>query len=477
MNDQETKMTSSAGEKTAAVRGGFLGEAIGFIVFIAMIIIMSVMGIGGSKGFWAAGVIAVLVSWFTFKDKDVFMEAVKSGMKDNIFVITMIALLFAGVLSREMNVGGLVNGLMWAAAQIHLSSSMLPVMTFLVCVVISTATGTSSGTVATVAPIMLPLGYQMGCMTGLMCGAILSGAYFGDNLAPISDTTIASALTQEAELIDVVRSRLKYALIGGAFAAVMYIIMGIRTTNTLAAQAFKADPSAASNIVYIALPILVVILMLKKWNLLSALLMGDFAGAVIMLIKKDVTFAGLINGEDGIISIGFQNMMGATILVMFTFIIANIAVKNGFMDRIIEWAHKHAKSARSAEAIQTVLISVMMLVTGSNTSSIAITGPVVRKILKPYKIDRCRTANILDCMTAGIGGIIPQSPASALVAAQAISLGIVGSGFTFLSYWMYSYHCLALIAIMIFAVATGWGRKYEDDEQTADESENAIVSD
>ena len=50
-----------------------------------------------------------------------------------------------------------------------------------------------------------------------------------------------------------------------------------------------------------------------------------------MLIKKDVTFAGLINGEDGIISIGFQNMMGATILVMFTFIIANIAVKNGFM--------------------------------------------------------------------------------------------------------------------------------------------------
>jgi hypothetical protein len=80
-------------------------------------------------------------------------------------------------------------------------------------------------------------------------------------------------------------------------------------------------------------------------------------------------------------------------------------------------------------------------------------------------------------MTAGIGGIIPQSPASALVAAQAISLGIVGSGFTFLSYWMYSYHCLALIAIMIFAVATGWGRKYEDDEQTADESENAIVSD
>lgn len=66
----------------------------------------------------------------------------------------------------------------------------------------------------------------MGCNVNLICGAILAGSCFGDNLAPISDTTIASSLSQEVDVMKVVRSRFKYALIAGAISVVGYLVFG-----------------------------------------------------------------------------------------------------------------------------------------------------------------------------------------------------------------------------------------------------------
>lgn len=76
----------------------------------------------------------------------------------------------------------------------------------------------------TAAPVMIPLAVGMGCNVNLICGALLAGSCFGDNLAPISDTTIASSLSQEVDVMKVVKSRLKYAVIAGGAASVGYIV-------------------------------------------------------------------------------------------------------------------------------------------------------------------------------------------------------------------------------------------------------------
>ena len=117
------------------------------------------------------------------------------------------------ILSQELRQSGLIQGLTWLVMKLGLSAGFLPLVAFLVCLLISTACGTSNGAIVAVLPVLLPVAASVGANPSVVVGAIVSGAIFGDNLAPISDTTIASALTQDAEVRDVVRTRLPYSLI------------------------------------------------------------------------------------------------------------------------------------------------------------------------------------------------------------------------------------------------------------------------
>lgn len=129
------------------------------------------------------------------------------GIGNRILRTMMFALFFAGIMSKIIAAGGLVSGLIWLTSEIKMPSAMIPTISFLVAALMSTATGTSLGTVTAIAPFLLPLSSALGCNVALTCGAILSGSVFGDNLAPVSDTTIASSLTQQTEVGRVVRSR------------------------------------------------------------------------------------------------------------------------------------------------------------------------------------------------------------------------------------------------------------------------------
>lgn len=443
------------------VRGGLLGRACPLIVFFIAIIALSICGIRGSKCYWSAGVLAVAISFFTFEDKDAFQDAVVEGIKDDVFVLTLMALFFAGILSKILTAGHLVDGMMWVASNISFPPVMMPFLTFVCTAVIATASGTSSGSVATVTPVFLPLAVSMGCQPAVICGAIISGAYFGDNLAPISDTTIASALTQEVPMIRVVHSRLKYSLTGGAFSGIMLIIVGMKTTKGVAGSGMQGDATYAKNIVFLILPILVVTLMIKGFNLLTSLLIADILGAIMLVVMRMVTLNELFNLEGPIVS-GIDNMTGPTILVMFAFIASSIARKSGFMDQILETVRRHAKTPRSSEAVIGIFTMLFTMATGSNTAAVAVTGPVARQIMKPYQINRARTANVLDGMSAGSACFVPHSPANALIATLAIEAGVgVSANFSAFDYAIYNFHGMALLFLFWFAIITGLWRTHE----------------
>lgn len=99
-------------ESFAEVRGGMLGKANVFIVFFLAICVLSTLGIRGVKSFWSAGVLAIAVSFFMFKDKDAFQESVKNGIKNDVFVMTMLAFFFAGILAKMLTADHLVDSLM-----------------------------------------------------------------------------------------------------------------------------------------------------------------------------------------------------------------------------------------------------------------------------------------------------------------------------------------------------------------------------
>ena len=99
-------------------------------------------------------------------------------------------------------------------------------LVFLAAMLFALGTGTSTGTCIALSPVVYPAGYFLGADPAMLGLAILSGAAFGDNLAPISDTTIVSAYTQGAEMRDVVRSRFPLAISAASISAVVFLVFG-----------------------------------------------------------------------------------------------------------------------------------------------------------------------------------------------------------------------------------------------------------
>ena len=107
-----------------------------------------------------------------------------------------------------------------------LTPALLPALTFLLCMLLSFATGTSMGTMAIMSVICLPMAINMGTNIPLVAGAIFGGSIFGDHCSPISDTTIMSCATSGCDIIDHVKTQMPYVLIMAAISLVLYGVLG-----------------------------------------------------------------------------------------------------------------------------------------------------------------------------------------------------------------------------------------------------------
>lgn len=456
--------TQNEHSKFAKTYGGLFGGMLPLLVMIITMVVLASLGLRSTKNFWFAGFLAVLVGFFVYKDKKRFQEALIDGFRDRIFAFITLCLLFAGIMAKILTASHLVNGLLWLVSIVNVSPWMMPLICFIIAALLSSATGSAAGAMNTVGPIMIPLGVAMGCNVSLICGAILSGCAFGDNLAPISDTTIASSLTQEVDVMRVVKSRLKYALVAGAMAAIAFIIAGLTTSGSAPAQALAIDSTYVSSLAFLVMPILVIVLMLRKANLFTALLISEIVGIVMLFAFGYMNFSTLV-AKDGLIATAFDGMLSSIIFIMFIFIAVSLIREAGVLDALLRFMSKFAKSDRSAEIAAGGLVSVMSVAISSGTTAITCTGPIIRSLLRPFKIDRARAANFLDGLGCGVGYMVPTNAGCLNLAALAIAAGVVAEGYNAIEFVGYNFHCIALILVFWFAILTGWGRKHETDEE------------
>lgn len=137
----------------------------------------------------------------------------------------------AGILLFGFTMGNLVKDLdtgnyLTSVFMGVLSPALLPALSFLLCMLLSFATGTSMGTMAIMSVICLPMAISMGMSIPLVAGAVFGGAIFGDHASPISDTTIMSCATTGCDIIDHVKTQMPYVLIFAAISLVLYVVLG-----------------------------------------------------------------------------------------------------------------------------------------------------------------------------------------------------------------------------------------------------------
>lgn len=436
------------------------------VAMLGGILVLAAMGMRSTKNFWSAGYLAVLVGFLVYKDKKEFQKALIDGIRDNIFAFMIACFLLAGVMSKILTASHLVDGLLYLMSKINMSPAFMPIVCFAICVVLSSATGSAAGAMNTAAPVMIPLAVGMGCNVNLICGALLAGSCFGDNLAPISDTTIASSLSQEVDVMKVVKSRLKYAVIAGGAASVGYIVFGFMSSGSGVADKLAADATYASSLIFLIIPILVIILMLRGTGLFTSLLVSEMVGIVMLFAFGYIDFAGLV-AADGLIANAFNGMIGSIIFILFIFVMVSLISHAGVLDAILKFMQSKAKSDLSAEVAAGAMVSIVGIAISSGTSAITFCGPIIRSLLRPFKIDRARAANLLDGLGCGVGYLVPTNPGCLNLAAIAVASGVVAEGYNAISFVGYNFHSMALFVVFWFAILTGWGRKHETDAELA----------
>jgi len=207
-------------------RGGVLGTLAPFVLFLVGVAWLGLSGAPDERGFWPVLTAALALAMLLAVDRTEWADTVVRGMSRPIVLLMILAWLLAGVLASLINASGFVDALVWAAQAGGVRGGGFAIASFLICCLVSTATGTSLGTMILCAPLLYPAAAGLGADPVILMGAVIGGATFGDNISPVSDTTIASASTQGADIGGVVRSRIKYAVPAALLAVLAYGLLG-----------------------------------------------------------------------------------------------------------------------------------------------------------------------------------------------------------------------------------------------------------
>lgn len=457
-------------------RGGMGMAFIPVVVFLAFCVLYFVVFKAFDMTALAmGGFVALLIGALFAKPYKGFWEAVMKGVGSPTSVSIVMILFIVGMISELIKVTDVSSGFVWLASTIGVGSATFTLFTFVAVCVISMSTGSSIGTMFTAFPIFYPAGVLIGADPTLLAGAIISGAVFGDNIAPISDTTIISASTQRsartgavADIGGVLRERARYALLAAGLSAVVFLLLSLGTGSGSAASGDVLDASSAKPLLMLIPVALMLIVAMRFRDIFLAVTVGLAVGTVTALLSGLITFADVVGVEDdvptGFLVGGVTNMLGTVALVVSVFGIMGVLTEAGVLDRVIERLSRGslASTPRGAEVAIAAGSSVTTLLFGGVNSAAMLTfGPVANDIGERVGLHPYRRANVMDCFALGLASIIPVLSAYLFIGAL-LTDGHEGvPSLSTAQIFPATLYPLILTAVLIVSVWTGWGRRFE----------------
>ena len=285
-----------------------------------------------------------------------------------------------------MKAGGLAQGLLFVSHELALSGSFFAIFVLLATSLLAAATGSSIGSLLAAMPIFFPVGTALGLDPSLVAGAILSGAIFGDNLAPVSDVTIISSLTQRyrdgraVEVSKVVRSRLPYALVALALAVLFYGVMG--HTTGVDTEGLSANPLGLVMLLAVAALIVVAI---RTHDVLQAVTVGILVGLVVGLASGALTIEAVFSTTNGHIGgffyKGVENVSPIILLCLTLFAYTHLIRRAGIPEAIEGAILRRLGHSPSERSFETILASTTLITTtlfaSVTSASVALVGTLM----------------------------------------------------------------------------------------------------
>lgn len=484
MHDAEEPKGSAPGAEETTESGpltfriGILGAFVAPAIFLAGVVTFFVVHtVLDMNALTVSGLIGLLVAAVFARSYSRFWKAVVAGISSPTSVLLLLIFLGVGTVAEMISQANVSGGFVWLAGQIGVGGGVFVCLTFIMVCAISMATGSSFGALFTAFPIFYPAGVVLGADPVLLAGAILSGALFGDNLAPISDSTIVSASTQRyrnragaADVGGVVQSRARYALTAALVSAVAFLVLGFMLADGDAPAAVGEQSGGPLGLIML-LPI-VALLLTAFWkrDIMLAATVGLASGIVIGLVTGIFAPADIVSvTEDGALggffAAGVANMLPMIGLALIVFGIVGVLDHAGVFDRLVGVIGRYAatRGPRGAEATIAVgAVATTVVFAGINSPAMLMFGPVADRIGGAAGLHPYRKANIMDCFTLGLGAVVPVGSVFLLIASQLTQgLGDGIPGLTSVAVFPAALYPLILTVVMIVSILTGWGRRFE----------------
>ncbi|RZV10336.1 transporter (NhaC family) [Natrinema hispanicum] len=503
--DQFTQPDRDRGP-TVEFYGGRGMSAFPIAFFIVWAIVQTALWrIGDTGGLIVGILIGLIVGMFFVRGNwQSYANTIFEGMTQPVAVTAIVAWIWAGMFAQLLQDGGFVGGLVWLADTAGIGAALFPAITFVLAAVFTTGIGTGYGATVAFVGLFFPAGVLLGANPVLLFGAILSGAIFGDNLAPVSDTTIVSAVTQDADIGGVVASRFKYVIIAAAIAFVGYVAAGSAMSGleiSAEAQAIFLESSEAIGLVHVISMLAVIGAAIAGRHIVEAISWGIVLAVVFNLAFGLTTLGDIVMfnappdaplseplaslpiltvveepsaiGVTGSLMTGVAGFLELSILVLLIIGAAQIMIRGGAFEALLEWSIENlATNVRNAELTMVGSAALINAIITINTAAEVAIGPYISKIGERFNLNGYRRANILDGQTAALGYIFPWS--GGVLAGYSAMQELPGN-YEWLDQSMlvtpidvvpFVFQGWLLVAVFVVAALTGFGREYIIDRQS-----------
>lgn len=340
------------------------------------------------------------------------VDTYSKGAGANNLMLMLWIYVLAGSFAASAKAMGAVDATVNLALSILPASMILPGL-FLAACFISVSIGTSVGTVVALVPIAAGLAHSMDANVGMMTAIIVGGAYFGDNLSFISDTTVVATQTQNCKMSDKFKVNSMIVVPAAVLVLIAYSVMGVGL------QA----PTHINEVEYMkVLPYLIVLITaIAGMNVMVVLTLGTLLCGAIGIGSHLLGASGSYDlfGWFSAMGNGIIGMGELIIIAMMAGGMLEIIRENGGIDFIINKITAHVNSKRGAELSIAALVSMVNICTANNTVAILTVGNISKKIGDRFGVDNRKAASILDTFSCMVQGLIPYGVQMLLAAGLA----------------------------------------------------------
>jgi NhaC family Na+:H+ antiporter len=389
-----------------------------------------------------------------------------------------------GVIIASWMVSGTIPMLVAYGLQL-VSPRWLYLVAFLVPVVFSTLTGTSWGSAGTIGVVLIGMAMVLQANLGITAGAIIGGAYFGDKMSPLSDTTNLAALAAEVDLFDHIRSMMVTTMPSSVVAIIGFTILGFThppavstdATATLEPFLVSLDALFHFNILLLLPPLIVLVGSLKRMPTIPTLLTSTVVAGLLALIFQDYTLGSvamsLVSGFDHtmatwvsselvpealvLVDRGGLYSMDQAIFVAFLvfFFIGSIDTIRA-MPTVVDRVFRFAASRRTTILSTLGATGLTNALTSNQYATSFIIGDAFKHRFDRFRIPRKVLSRSLEDYGTMLESIVPWHPTAIfMVATLGVAVG---------DYWHWQLLTLANLAIAPLLAILGMGCFYHEIE-------------